>query len=47
MKFVRIVNSTGYCRVHQNKHDPQDIIEMVLWVTLYSSNPYPKKFNYV
>jgi hypothetical protein len=31
MKFVRIVNSTGYCRVlHHNKHDPQDIIEMVL-----------------
>jgi hypothetical protein len=31
MKFIRMVNFTGYCRVlHQNKNDPHDIIEMVL-----------------
>ena len=42
------MNSTGYGRVlHQNKNDPHDIIEIVLWVILYSSNPYPNKFNYV
>ena len=31
MRFTRMVNFTGYCRLlHQNKHDPQATIEMVL-----------------